>query len=78
MARRGRTPNSASRRIGSGRLSIAYAGRAPPPYGGRRVAYVRYAEPPITQAEIEIMRGHLDAMATSARGVANDPLQIKE
>ena len=48
------------------RMAIKYPKRSTARSNERRVVYLRYATPPVTAAEVEIMHQHLER-------VANDP-----
>lgn len=56
------------------RLTISYPLRGGTAKRSRRVAYIRYGEEPVTDAEIEIMRAHLDVAVESSKPceAAND------
>lgn len=56
------------------RVTISYPVGRGTPHRHRRVIYIRHGEQPITDAEIEIMRLHLDGatIAFDPSGAAND------
>ena len=60
MIDRGSAPDRPSNSTSRQRLTISYPTQRKMPHGGRRVVFIRYGELPVTEAEVEIMRLHLD------------------
>lgn len=64
-----RAPDCTVHSTRSQRLTISYPTPRSKPKPHRRVVYIRYGEQPITEAEVEIMRLHLDGAISALKSL---------
>jgi hypothetical protein len=76
MSRREHIPSIAGERACGGRMTIKYPAKCRSQKPARRAVYIRYSTPPVTSAEIEIMRMHLETTTGIQGGAQNDNLKV--